>query len=337
VTEYTAATWEDVAKARTRKKVACVGFASSTRDQAPWMDESFEIWTLNDLGRQVPRWDRLFEMHTKEHLLGTAVARAADGTGVADNSGGAVPYGPEHWEYMGNCPPPGDPKFGAIYMQQHYEDIPASVALPVQEMAAKCFQADEGLYFTSTPAYMLGLAILEGFEEVHLYGIDLLQEGEYAYEKPCVEYLVGLARGMGITVYIPRQSALCKAGFVYGFSDLPQSDSLDKLSTYVQSTVPKFEESIVGRREEFGATKGYVQALDAVSKWLSERAEAGPNTALSELEQLWIAFYQEQRAAISKKQLTVSQQLGVAQGTLQTAMSLVTWCGHLKRGGELLP
>jgi hypothetical protein len=335
VSDNGVATWEDVARACKRKKVALVGFASSTRDMAPWTDESFDIWVLNDLGRQVPRWDRLFEMHTKEHLLGVSVARTADGTGLADR--GMVPYGKEHWAYMAGCPGPKPDfeGFSAIYMQQHYDDVPASVELPVAKLAEHCFTAEEGTYFTSTPAYMLGLAMLEGFEEIHLYGIDLLQEGEYAYERPCMEYLVGLARGRGIKVHIPPQSALCKAGFVYGFSNLPQPEGLDKLATYVQGNVPKFEEGIVNRRSEFAGTQGYIQALDAASKWLSEHAAPEKALPLAELEQAWVAYYQEQRAIIAKKQIAIAQQLGVAQGTLQTGLSVVTWCGHLKRGGEL--
>ena len=40
-----------------RTKCAIVGFASSSRDQAPYKDESCDIWSLNHAYNHVPRWD----------------------------------------------------------------------------------------------------------------------------------------------------------------------------------------------------------------------------------------------------------------------------------------
>src|SRR5512147_2410648 len=57
---------------RTQDKVALVGFAPTTRDQIPWDDPSYEIWTVNEAGNTsipafqwVKRFDRLFQMHPR--------------------------------------------------------------------------------------------------------------------------------------------------------------------------------------------------------------------------------------------------------------------------------
>jgi hypothetical protein len=50
---------------------------------------------------------------------------------------------------------------------------------------------------------------------------------EYKYQRPNLEYLIGFARGLGIEVYIPEQSSLCKfngEGVPFGplFPNYPQ-------------------------------------------------------------------------------------------------------------------
>jgi hypothetical protein len=302
---YPIYTWVDVKeKCREADNVAIVGFASSTRDQAPFGDKDWEIWTLNDLGRQLPRWTRLFDTHSKEHLIG----------GKWDREGKVV-HGKEHWTYMSACPPPGDSKFNPIFMLQHYDEIPASVALPVDEMAKQLYTIGQGKYFTCGPAYMMAMAICEGYKAISLFGIDLLLEKEYNYERPCMEHLIGIAVGKGIDVYIPRQSALCKAGYVYGFGYPKASKETKKLSDFI------------------AGTQTAISTLDDVTKFLKEHLN-GPKSK-SEIEQEWMKFYQNNRSTIASKQVQIAQQLGVAQGTLQTMDSVEIWCQHLDRGGEL--
>ena len=51
----------------TRQKVAIVGLSPTTRHQAPFFDEDFEIGGLNDAANHVyfPRFDRWFELHDR--------------------------------------------------------------------------------------------------------------------------------------------------------------------------------------------------------------------------------------------------------------------------------
>jgi hypothetical protein len=68
-----------------------------------------------------------------------------------------------------------------------------------------------GDYWCSSIAYMFALALHEGAEEIALYGVDMRGDNdEYAYQRPNMEYLIGLARGRGVLVTLPDACSLCK-------------------------------------------------------------------------------------------------------------------------------
>jgi hypothetical protein len=47
------------------RRVAIVGFADSYA-LAPFDEAVVEIWGINELHRYLPRWDRWFELHSRE-------------------------------------------------------------------------------------------------------------------------------------------------------------------------------------------------------------------------------------------------------------------------------
>jgi hypothetical protein len=63
---------------------------------------------------------------------------------------------------------------------------------------------------------MFTLAMMDGFERIELFGINMGSDTEYAYQRANMEYLIGFARARGIEVYIPQLSNLCK-GRMYGY------------------------------------------------------------------------------------------------------------------------
>jgi hypothetical protein len=172
-----------------RKKVAIVGFATNTLHLVPWNDPEFEIWGLNQgylhMHRRADRW---FEMHAPE--------TTAD---VRD---------PAYLEWLSAV------REFPIYMIETRPEIPNSVRYPI-EQAIEYAGRD---YFTSTPAFMLAIAAMSGFEEIHLYGINLAIGDEYFFEKACCEWWIGLLEGRGIKVYVPNASSLLKQYRRYGYS-----------------------------------------------------------------------------------------------------------------------
>ena len=174
-----------------RDKVAIVGFATSSRGLAPFDDPSYEIWTLNQLYRHVPRTTRHFDIHKnwdEENVEGT-----------------------DHRGWIRDAPVP-------VYMMEAHDDLPSTVRFPIERVID-----DLGIdYFTSSVALMVALAMAEGFKEIALYGIDLIVGGEYTEQKCCVEFWLGCAHARDINVRIPQESALLKHSHRYGYQREPE-------------------------------------------------------------------------------------------------------------------
>ena len=176
-----------------RDKVAIMGFATSSRSLAPFDDPSYEIWTLNQLYRHVPRCTRHFDIHRNWE---------------EDNVDGT-----DHRGWIREAGEAGIP----TYMVEHHPELPSSVEYPIKEVIE-----DVGIdYFTSTVAFEVALAVKEGFKEIALYGIDLIVGTEYDVQKANLEFHLGRAHGMGINVRIPPQSALLSQGHRYGYQKEP--------------------------------------------------------------------------------------------------------------------
>ncbi len=176
-----------------RTKVAILGFVQHYQ-KAPFNDPSFEIWGLNELYQFIPRWDRWFELHSRAVYEG-------DRTRTSEHIAKLQAM---------KCP---------VYMHQHWDDIPASVPYPIDAVCRAfvnpCPEARP--YLTNSITYMILLGILEGFQEIHLYGVDMSHASEYGQQRPSCEWALGLAAGRGIKLYLPPESDLMKTLFLYGF------------------------------------------------------------------------------------------------------------------------
>lgn len=159
-------------------KVAIIGLSTRTHHLAPWDDPTWEKWGLpwDDFGWT--RMSRLFEMHDQRLL-------------DSKHSKRCVHYA----ERLKDCP--------ILYMQEAREN---AIQYPFDEVGETVGQA----YWNSSIAYALALAIHEGAQEISIFGVDMDGTDEYFYQRPNLEYLVGVARGKGIKVHIPDESPLCK-------------------------------------------------------------------------------------------------------------------------------
>ena len=75
-------------------------------------------------------------------------------------------------------------------------------------------------YFSNTVDYALALAIYRNFAEIGLYGVNMSNNTEYAYQKPGVEFWIGQAMGRGIKVtnHSPISTILkTRDGLLYGY------------------------------------------------------------------------------------------------------------------------
>ncbi len=104
----------------------------------------------------------------------------------------------------------------ACYLQEAHPELKNSSRYPIEEMIDHF-----GKYFTSTASYMIASAIIAEATEISIFGIDLRMDTEYVYERPNLEYFVGVARGMGIEVLVGDRCTILKSDFLYGYDEAP--------------------------------------------------------------------------------------------------------------------
>lgn len=184
-------------KAAGPKRIAIVGKAPSSRALAPFSDDEWEIWTLSTLvaANEVPRYDRHFEIHPLD---------------------GFINRGDNYWEWMKSV------RDKPIYTQELHPEIPAAVLFPKREIVQQF-----GTYFTNSVSWMLAYAISLKPEQIHVYGVDMAQNDEYASQRPSCEFFLGWAAGAGIEIHIPSEADLLKARNLYGF-DTDSGEMRDK-------------------------------------------------------------------------------------------------------------
>ena len=163
---------------------------------APWMEKDVERWAgasfykyHKKLARHITRW---FEIHPNpERLRMGWLAWAIE-----------------------NQP--------ACELQEPHPELENSSAYPIEKITNRF-----GRYFTSTVSYMIASAIDAGASEISLFGVDMKGKKEYIRQRACCEYLIGLARGMGIDVYVHDRSPMLQFKHLYGYEYLDIGDSFE--------------------------------------------------------------------------------------------------------------
>jgi hypothetical protein len=172
-----------------KKTVALVGLAPTSCSLAPFDDEEVEIWGLNEAHAfsWFTRATRWFQIHNSESWKRYIAKRDVRG----------------HFQWLKK-----NPWDIPIYMQYHQDIIPKSIGFPLHEILDIVFplfrRGDSKVkYFTSTFAYMMGIAVLEDFKRVEVYGFEMADDIEYVKQKACAEFWIGFAMGRGIEIYTP--------------------------------------------------------------------------------------------------------------------------------------
>jgi hypothetical protein len=89
---------------------------------------------------------------------------------------------------------------------KHYDFIPTSEAYPVEEICNH-FGID---YFTGGIDYMVAYAIWKGVAKIDIYGVHTTKDDEYEYQKPSLEFWIGVAIGRGIKIKVHGPTTLLK-------------------------------------------------------------------------------------------------------------------------------
>lgn len=249
------------------RKIAIVGFSASSRDDAPYDDPSFEKWGMNNLHLVVKdkKWDRWFDMHQRDYM-------------EANNP----LLGTDHLEWLRKTSVP-------VYMLRESDEFPMSVRYPIEEIQERMltdwnFEPRDVKYFHSSCAYPIALALHEGVDEIHIYGIDMAQDTEYSYQRPNAEGWILLARQQPsvsdptkkVRVVMADKCALLKGPGLYGYEDknyalpLKLAKSLieqrDAFSAKLAESKKKYQDA----KDEVNTLNGYIQA---VQYWCDRMAD----------------------------------------------------------------
>jgi hypothetical protein len=171
----------------THDKLAILGTAE-TMLATPWEDEEFEIWAVAQCETYpaFKRADILFELHTKDYWSDPNVIVRLN-----------------RWK-------------GPMVMQDHYEEVPNSIRLPLE--VVKNYRR----YHRTSITYMLTLAyhsylLTKKPAHVALFGVHMADiREEYAEQRPCCEYWLGRMEGAGMDIFLAG-GALLQAPFMYGY------------------------------------------------------------------------------------------------------------------------
>lgn len=240
------------------KKIAIAGLAPSSRDRVNSLDDSFEIWGMNDGWDWLGRYDRWFQIHERE-MIRSELLQAQGRPG-------------DQFTWLQTCGVP-------VYLAFPQDDIPTGEVFPYDEItAAHGPRREDGSryhYFTSTVAYMVALAVYEGFDELHIYGVDLTSDLEYREQRACVEYWLGLANSVG-KVIIPDESALLKGAW-YG-----RPSSEPDFKVMAQKRVNKAKDDYMTALAQYLESIGRFRES---SWWAAVIAQSSPPEAVESAEQ----------------------------------------------------
>jgi len=208
---------------RGKKTVALVGSAWSSGPWTPFGE--IDVWGMNEL-HAIPWFDTdgctgWFQIHEKEIFT---QAHERD----------------DHWGWLQEEHP------FPIYMLKGYDAVPSSVKYPLQEVQKELirniYRGEEKVkkFFSSTFNYQMALALYRDYKRIELYGIEMLGEGEYSWQREMMGFWMGKADEMGVEVWMPETCALLDQP-LYGYEEIREGATGQVSWTAPPSNEPRFE------------------------------------------------------------------------------------------------
>lgn len=213
------------------KKVALVGAEEHTRDNAPWDDEGFDIWLVNEwvLSDWVKRYTATFDLHWSHIYTNPKYDR---------NTG--------YWEWLQK--EHGKP----VYMQVKDPLIPDSVRFPLREinkefLTGMTYEGRPVKNFKTSMSYLIAFAIYKGYEQIDTYGIELIGN-EYKGQNSNYAFWVGVAIGRGVKIDHHCSRGMFDAP-LYGYEGFTQQSKS-------QSYLIGLEEQLEAKKRELHMIEG---------------------------------------------------------------------------------
>ena len=204
-----------------RNKLAIVGAEPHTRENAPYNDLDYDIWTFSDwlLADWLKRCDAIIEIH---------------GIEVYRNH----PRSPGYWDALQKATIP-------VYMYPFADTkVKSSIEFPLDGVLEMLNKAKtNGQPFKNlncTTVYAIALGIYQQYEVIDIYGVELWPDSPYNKQRADFAFWVGFAAGRGIELNINCSDKLFNHK-LYGIEDKTQTAKLYELI----ETVSKQKEEAV--------------------------------------------------------------------------------------------
>jgi len=228
------------------RKIGLLGSATHCLKDTPWDDPTWELWghaSSHGFYSRMP--DVFFEMHRKERW-----ARMGK-------------KGHDYPKWLRACQKP-------IYMHDKYKEVPGSIKYPKDRILQEYTVAGGRQYFTNTIVWMLALALSEGVHTIGLWGISYAHNTEYATQRGCAEWILGVCHGRGVQIVLPKQCTLLREPKrLYGYDSHDEKGDL-----YPEYVEKKFEpQQTVKKRKPGDPKPELVVPTSIMDKIKEEEAE----------------------------------------------------------------
>lgn len=188
------------------RKICIVG-AACLPNSLP-LGRGFEYWSVNNLYRGFAgiKFTRWYELHKFERVKNRYIRRGVDKYGGISVD-----------KYLHELDDLGIP----VYMQRPWAVVGRSTTFPFKAVMEKY-----GQYFGCSFAWMIGHVLLEHqygakkdrIDWIGFYGVGL-EGAEYYYQRPSTEYMIGMAAGLGIEIFVARSSKLLQSPYQYAVNE----------------------------------------------------------------------------------------------------------------------
>jgi hypothetical protein len=165
------------------KKLAIVGAHRDTRDDAPYDDLDYDIWSISNYANAewMKRSTAVIEIH--QPVLYTQ-----------------HPDDREYWGYLKNTD-------AVVYMLSMHNEVKNAKFYPLpeirKELLSNIFLHGEPVdNLGSSIDYALALGIYLKYNVIDVYGVEMGIDSQYMTQRPGFGFWTGLAAGRGITVNI---------------------------------------------------------------------------------------------------------------------------------------
>lgn len=207
--------------------VAIIGSHPRTRGDFDFNREDADIWVFNEALRTpwCKRADAVFQMHSP--VIWRSSTNRND---------------PNHYEWLQATDIP-------VYMQDKFEDVPASIKFPLNEIIADLFGDYKPIpYVTSSVSYALALAVYLKYKKIEVYGVEMETNTEYGHQRIGVAFWIGIAIGRGIEIDFHSDSILNAP--LYGYEGTARIDK-EKF----QSRIDELKEVTVKFKRQYEEAK----------------------------------------------------------------------------------